>query len=213
MSELDQQVETFKQNIIGSGYVLDPEGTHHEFVSGMHGRKLDFDNIEDDSLLYREWVDVNASFLRENYLELPRFVLGVANGTNRLSRDVASRFEDSEILGFETEKDPNNSKVIGLTHRAFKFINIMRPQFVLVLEDVGTTGSNSVQAAVAAKEAGAQRVEVLTTWKRRENLEKLDEKDIPHQAIIDQVLPTYSAEECVIKGFCAKNWEFIPRDK
>ena len=36
--------EIFRQHILAAG-VLDPEGVHHEFVSGMHGRKLDFDTI------------------------------------------------------------------------------------------------------------------------------------------------------------------------
>lgn len=212
MSELDQQVAHFRESIIGSGIVLDPEGTHHEFVSGMHGQKLDFDKIESGSPLYQEWVDVNAAFIKDKYPSIPTFILGVANGTNRLSEDVAPVL-GGDVDGLITEKDEDNSKIIRLTHMADKAIRMVQPELVVVVEDVGTTGSNSVQAAVAAKEAGAKRVEVVTTWKRRRKLERLEEAGIPYQAIIDEPLTTYSPGECEAEGFCARGWEFIPRGK
>jgi orotate phosphoribosyltransferase len=91
----------------------------------------------------------------------------------------------------------------------------VKPELVVVFEDVGTTGSNSVQVARGALEAGALAVEVVTTWKRQPALGRLDEAGIPYRAIIDEVLPTYSPLECQTdpNGFHARGWDFIPRKK
>lgn len=208
-------IEVFRDHIIEAG-VLDPEGTHHEFKSGMHGQKLDFDVIPDDSDLYREWVDVTADYIAFELTEFPEIILGVANGTNRLALDVARRFSDLTI-GLVTEKDPKDKNRILLTELGRRAIKGIQPDHILVLEDVGTTGSSSVQPAVSARELlnnkTDQSVTVLTTWKRRPTLEKLDEQGIPHQAIIDEPLTTYSPEDCrdLEQGFCYRGWEFIPR--
>lgn len=204
-------VEDFRQNIIDSGYVLDAEGTHHEFVSGMHGQKLDFDKIEDDSALYRQWLEVGAEYIREEFPKLPEVILGVANGTNRVAEDMVELEFESEVHGLVSAKDPENSKRLYLPEKTLDIFSWVMPQFVVVFEDVGTTGSNSVQVAQAALEAGADRVEVISTWKRRPVLEKLEEAGIPNRAIIDEPLTTFSPEDCLDHGFCAQGWEFIPR--
>jgi orotate phosphoribosyltransferase len=203
------KVEEFRENLLQAG-ILDPEGTHHEFVSGMHGRKLDFDLIEDGTPLYSDWISVNAEYIRQQFDELPEVVLGVANGTNRVAIDTAAEL-GSGVLGLVTQKDVQTSKIITLPEEAKRVITEVEPRLVVVTEDVGTTGSNSVQAAVAAQEAGAQNVEVVTTWKRWENLERLDEAGIAYRAIINEALVTYSPEECAAEGFCTYGWELIPR--
>jgi hypothetical protein len=202
---------TFRDNIIEQG-IVDPYGMHHEFVSGMHGQKIDFDLIETGTPLYEEWVDINVSFILQNFNPLPEVILGVANGTNRLAKDVANKF-DTITTGLVSEKDPENSKILFLSKLAKEIITIARPALVVVVEDVGTTGSNSVQVATDAREIGAQRVEVVTTWKRRQELERLDEAEIPYRAIIDEPLTTYTPEECRQIGFCALGWEYIERTK
>ncbi len=35
-----EALTVFRNHIVEAPGVLDPEGVHHEFVSGMHGRKL-----------------------------------------------------------------------------------------------------------------------------------------------------------------------------
>ncbi len=208
-------IEVFRNHIIESGYVLDTEGTHHEFVSGMHGQKLDFDNIDEKTdPLYTEWIDVNEDFIRQNFDITPEIILGVANGTNRVAVDTAKRFGDN-VFGLESVKDPDNSKVLHLSRLARIAIKAIEPELVVVVEDVGTTGSNSVQVATKAREAGAKQVVVVTTWKRRPQLERLDEAGIDHMAIIDEPLTTYTPEECreLVEGFCKRGWEFIPRSK
>ncbi len=211
MTLTEGEIEVFRQHILETG-VLDPEGTHHEFVSGLHGQKLDFDTIPNDSELYKEWVDVNVRYIADRFDPLPTAILGVANGTNRLALDVARKL-DSRVLGLESEKDPNDSRKLYLSDRAEIAITMVRPELVVVVEDVGTQGTNSVQPAKAAKNTGAKHVEVVTTWKRRAQLEKLDEAEIPYRAIIDQELPTYTSEQCRKLGFCALGWDFIERSK
>lgn len=206
-------VEAFRDHVINSGYVLDPEGEHSEFVSGMHGQKLDFDTIETGSELYQEWVQANNDFLIAELNDIPEVLLGVANGTNRLSEDVARNFHPTAVTGLVSEKDPQNSKILRLTKVANEVIRTAKPNLVIVLEDVGTTGSNSVQVAAAAHEAGAKDVLVVPTWKRRERLERLDEAGIRYQALIDEPLPTYTPEACREIGFCALGWKFKPRNK
>lgn len=205
---MSAEIEAFREHLIDSGIVLDPEGTHHEFVSGMHGRKLDFDNIEEEYPLYSEWTEVAAGFIQDEFPRLPEVIIGVANGTNRTALDTARRF-NGDVLGLVTYKD--EAKRIFLNDLASKVITAMKPELVVVLEDVGTRGTNSVQAAVGCRDAGAQNVEVVTTWKRRPVLERLEEADVPYRAIIDEELPTYTPEECRESGFCLRGWELVKR--
>lgn len=208
---LSERIETFRESIESSSFVLDPPDVHHEFVSDMHGRKLDFDKIETGTELYKEWVGLNAQFIEETFVDLPSVLLGVAKGTNRLALDVARRFE-GKMIGLVSEKDPDNNKRLLLGKFATKVVNSLEPKHVVVVEDVGTTGSNSVQVATSALDAGARKVTVVTTWKRREKLERLEEAGIPHLAIIDKPLATYSPEDCVDHGYCAQGADFIPLD-
>ncbi len=205
----------FRDHIIESGYVLDPEGEHSEFVSGMHGQKLDFDNIDEKTdPLYTEWIDVNEGFIRDNFPRIPEMILGVANGTNRVARDTADRFE-GDVLYLRSKKDKQDSKILYLPEMAKVALSAIKPNLVVVTEDVGTTGSNSVQVAVQALEAGAKEVIVVNTWKRRERLEKLEEAGIEYLPIIDEPLPTFKPEDCVtlVEGFCKRGWIFKPRTK
>lgn len=202
-------VADLRSNLMEAG-ILDPEGVHHEFVSGKHGQKLDFDKIPTGSDLYDQWVQTTAGFIKEEYPRLPGIVIGVANGTNRLAESVAEQL-GKDVAGAVSEKDPNNSKKLYLTEEAGRLLTDVHPEFVLVLEDVGTTGSNSVQVAQAVVDAGVPNVEVLTTWQRQTELARLDEADIHYRSMIPEALPTFDPEECVRTGFCARGFEFIPR--
>ena len=202
-------VEIFRSHILEAG-VLDPEGVHHGLVSDMHGQKLDFDLIPTNSPLYSEWVSVAVAYISSGFSKLPEIIVGVANGTNRLALDVARQF-DGQVFGAVSEKDRQNSKILRLGLVTGKLISAMRPEFVVVLEDVGTTGSNSVQVAQLCLEAGARSIEVVNTWQRRPQLERLIESGIPYQSIINEVLETYTPQDCQDHGFCADNWQFISR--
>ncbi len=184
-------------------------GVHYGFSSGMHGRKLDFGVINDGTPLYKEWINNSASFIEEQFPNLPEVIIGVAYGTNRVALDVAREF-NGRIYGAVSEKNPLNSKELFLSKAAGKLISAMKPEFVVVIEDVGTTGSNAVQVAKQVINSGAQEVNVVTTWQRRPNLERLEEAGIPYHSIINEPLITYEEEECISSGYCAQNWKFIP---
>jgi len=222
MGQLEAQIQTFYDHLAGHENLLDPVGLHHEFVNGMHGQKVDFDTVPRyvDELnpgsgfdpLYVEWVDINAAFIRSAFPRLPGIILGVANGTNRLAVDVATRLELPNP-GLESEKEGKGSKILVLPARTLAIIQAEKPELVVVTEDVGTTGSNSVQVATQALAAGAQNVAVVVTWKRREQLEELEKAGIEYKAIIDKSLPTFHAIDCVQTGLYAQGWELIPYKK
>lgn len=208
-------IEAFRDRIIEGGYVLDAEGMHSEFVSGMHGQKLDFDNVDERTdPLYHEWIDVQQEFIVDSFPRLPEVILGVANGTNRVAYSLGERFR-GDAIPFASRKQEKSSKEIHLPELAKTALHLIRPSLVVVVEDVGTTGSNSVQVARQALENGAQKAVVVTTWKRRPALERLEEAGVEYLAIIDEPLPTFSPEDCVSNpdGFCARDWQFKPRSK
>lgn len=186
------KAEELKQRILTEG-ILDDETVHHEFVSGMHGRKIDFDKIPTGSELYRLWVDTCVAFIRENYDTLPDVVLGVANGANRLAVSIAAKLQN-ETIGLMSEKQTSRSS--QLHKSAEDVIHGYRPNFVLVVEDVGTSGTTSETTAKRALEAGAKHVEVLNTWQRNQKLEKLDGSHIKYRSVIVEMLPNYQPDNC-----------------
>jgi orotate phosphoribosyltransferase len=199
------KVEDFKKRVLSEG-ILDGEDIHHEFVSGVHGRKLDFDKIETGSDLYKEWVEVLVDFIKDSYDQQPDVILGVANGANRLAVSVAAGLGNG-TMGLMTEKE---------TSKASKFhvcvedvIRGYKPKFVLVIEDVGTAGTTSATASKKALEAGAQHVEVLNTWQRNEKLPRLDEVGVAYRSVILEPMPSYQPDEC---EYCKNDVEFVPHD-
>jgi orotate phosphoribosyltransferase len=202
-------VEGFRNRILDAG-VLDPEGQHHEFVSGLHGRKLDFDKVQSGTVLYDEWTSITAEYIIQQYPAIPDALLGVANGTNRLARDIAPRLGHN-IVGLYSRKDTQDSKILQLSDLALKYMEELEPELVIVVEDVGTTGSNSVQVAEQSLKAGAKNVEVVITWQRQPYLEKLEKAGIPYRALIREDLPSYTPQSCRAEGYCSKGWKYIPR--
>lgn len=192
--------------------VMDQEGVHHELKAGEHGQKLDFDAIPSDSGLYRAITRVAADFIAEEFPELPQFIIGVANGTNRFALDTARHFE-GQVSGAVSEKDKHDKSLQRISRVARSLITVWEPELVVVLEDTATTGSSSVQVAQQALWFGAKHVEVVNVVQRRPQLERLDENDIPYRSMITELLPSYSAEECQADGFCAQGWELIEREK
>lgn len=198
MSYLDD----LKNTILTNG-TLDPENIHHEFVSGMHGRKIDFDLNLTGSEFYEQWMDACAQYIEENYKDMPSMILGVANGANRMSISIAARLP-GRILGLTTEKETPKSVVLNKV--ADDLISSYKPELVLILEDVGTAGTTSASAAKAALAAGAKKVCVLNTWQRREHLEKLEEAGVEYDSMIKDFLPTYEADAC---EYCKQGVELI----
>lgn len=201
-----QPAEKFVQELVKCG-VIDSGQVHHEFNQGLHGRKVDFDKIETASDLFRRWVNLTASSIRDKYTELPDALLGVANGTNRLAEAVAKEL-GGEMYALITEKVEQSKPV--LNKESSQLVKEKLPKFVLVVEDVGTKGTNSLSAAKSAAQAGVPRVEVLNTWQRNETLELLDEARITYKSVIKKVMPNYTPEDCRTIGYCAQGLKIIP---
>lgn len=200
-------IDEFKKNL--EKEVLDPKGTHHEFVSGMHGRKLDFDVIQKDSNLFREWVKVVAQYINDNYGDVPRgklALLSVANGTNRLVEPVAKELGGGVAVLLTGKISP---KAVKLTDGSANKLKKLDPDLVIAIEDVGTKGTTSASAVVSARENGAKKAEALNTWQRRSQLEELEAIGATYHSIIHENLPTYEPEECKTNGYCSKSWKFI----
>ena len=199
------KINELKTRVLSEG-ILDDETIHHEFVSGMHGRKLDFDKIPTGSELYLLWVDASVDYIKANYPELPSVILGVANGANRLAVSIAAKL-GNDTIGLMTEKDTSKSSKF---HPSVEdVIRGYKPKFLLIVEDVGTAGTTSATAAQKALEAGAQRVEVLNTWQRSSSLAKLEEADVSYQSVIVDPLPNYQPDDC---EYCKKGVELVEHE-
>ena len=195
------------------GCLLDPEGVHHEFASGMHGRKLDFDKIPDYGSLIDLWIDAVADSIRDT---LPRKKLGklalvsVANGTNRIVPRVAENL-GNDTHALLTEK--SSAKSVRLTAEAEAIMPRINDGAFVVIEDVATTGLTSASASLALRSAGATDILVMSTWQRRERLEELDAIGVPYVSVINEVLPTLSKEACNSSGPCSQGWLYIEHGK
>lgn len=200
------RTDEFKQAILNSG-ILDKEGTHHVFSQGLHGRKIDFDLIPDDSDLFKQWVDVTANFIRESYETLPEAIIGVANGTNRLALAVADKLG---VAGLDTVKPEGSRNQPVLTEESKNRLKDLNPGFLVILEDVGTRGTNSSSVAKSVRELGFDNFEVINTWQRSETLPLLDEINAPYKSVIKEVLISYKPEEC---EYCAKGWKLLGHGK
>lgn len=198
--------ETFREHLLDEG-VLDPEGIHHEFVRGMHGRKLHFDRVRPGTSLYDEWVVVGAQTLRELHPDLSGLILvSVAEGTNDVTVDIAEELGEG-VIGLQTEKV--GSRQVRLNKIARQVIRAVRPKRVCIFEDASTEGTIVLTAAEDLRSMDIEDPEVLTTWQRRHRLELLENAGIYYNAIIDEPVPTYTPEDCRRMGHCAAMWELI----
>ena len=200
--------------------ILDAEGLHHELAYGMHGRKLDFDLIPDDSDLYNEWVACNVAHLLHSQAEAPLAVIGVANGANRLARAAAASLKALGHATFVLYTEKINEREVALT-AASRAGLVAALRFhpgngnICVLEAVGTSGGTALTAVQSIMEAGGESQKITTqfTWQRRPTLEAFDAAgvELRHEALIRETLPTYTPEECDAVGYCALGWELVER--
>lgn len=204
--------EQFRDHIIESGIVLDPDKVHRQFTGDMHGQKLDFDNIPDDHPLMQEWIEILEENLREIYA--PRHLgkialLGLEKGTTRLVEPLVERLGRPWTAAY-TEKIGPGAREVRLTKNSVIRLQIMQPDVIIELEDASTEGTVAASAAVDVRKYGPWPIEMLTTWQRREQLEKLQALEVPYHAVIYEPLLTYKPEECLATGFCADGWKLIP---
>lgn len=212
---LQRDIRDFRERVLTDPVgVLDPEGVvHHEFVSGNHGRKLDFDKIETDTDFYIDWVSIYARTIRARYQDrMPDALVGIANGANRLSESVAHLLGKS-VLGLTTVK--MDAKTVRLDDAALEAIEAGGVRFVLTIEDVGTTGSTTATAIDHLREVGVRRIEAVTTWQRNPSLPKLDALRVPYSSMIPEPLPMFAPEDCISdpQGFCAQGVPLVEHAK
>ncbi len=203
---MTQTIRSFKQ--AARELILDPEGTHHEFARGGHGRKLDFDLIKEGTPLYGRWIGLHAGHIGKRRLRLPGLVLvGTANGTNRIARDVAAELGVDYLT---TQKiSPSTVELDAQSVRKTAETFFRR---AIIIEGVGTTGGTAMTAAVSTRTHSLNNeipVEALFSWIRTPTLPVFDGTDVPYRAFIHSELPTYGPEICADMGYCALHWELI----
>lgn len=210
------EIEMFKNNLIAAN-IADPEGVHSEFVGDGHGQKIDFDRIATDSTLFDEWRNVTANVIKRQY-PLHRYLngivlLSVAGGTNRFVGPLAEAIGTGYTPAL-TQKI--SSKEVSLTEDAKELFATAKPDLIIPIEDVGTTGKTSSTAVIAVRRFfdsdRTPEIKVLNTWQRTIALPRLEEIDVSYSSIIYEPLPTYSPEQCRTAGYCALNWKLIPHD-
>lgn len=209
--------------------IQDEDGVHHEFYDGDHGQKLDCAVIEDDPELFDGWVDLTVEGVMHHYgKNLPRFIIGVANGTNLLGECVTQKLNEldesdnpyDQITFLKTRK---RDKQFFLDQSAIESLrcvsNAYNPDgtinWALVLEDVGTTGSSALAVIDEVENWASSRIssyEVLNLWQRSLELSALIGANIAYKSLIVEPLDTFSPEDCLQlpNGFCKRDWKLIP---
>lgn len=219
---LESRIADFKETI--QPLILDPEGTHHVFNSKQHGQKLDFEKIPQGGPEYDEWVGITADGIMEFYDPCPRYLIGVANGTNDFSIDVAGRLIDmgQNVTALTSVKREGASSILDArsVHELRNLHNGIAshsefPAGFVVLEDAATTGLSSAEVAddlVLWGNGSIGWLEVLNTWQRTAELPELIGRAMAYRSLIIELLPTYSATDCqtLEDGFCRRWGDPIP---
>jgi hypothetical protein len=210
---LQTDIDYFRERVLTDPVgVLDPEGVvHHEFVSGNHGRKLDFDKIKNGTDFYIDWVAIYARAVLSIYPQRrPDAFVGIANGANRLSKSVGNLLG---IAGLTTEKV--DAKTVKLDEAALDSVEENDFSFILTIEDVGTTGGTTATAVNDLRRVGIPRIESVNFWQRNPSLPRLDDLRIPYSAVILNPLPMFSPAVCDSNpdGYCANQVTLIPHEK
>lgn len=208
--QLETKVANLRDRILNDPIgVLDPPTQHHQFASLVkHGRKLDMDKISTGSEFFWQWVDTYAQWINEAYKgRTPDALVGIANGANRLATTMAASVG---AFGLETYKV--NSKTVALTDVSRLALQQSGATFVLLIEDVGTTGGTTSTPIPELREIGVGRIEVAHTWIRSENLPALDSLRVPYGAVNHEPLPTFDENDCrnLPEGFCNQGVLLIP---
>jgi hypothetical protein len=211
---LQAALAAFKERVYNDPVgILDAPDVHHEFASGHHGRKLDYDKIERNTDFYIEWVALYARTILDHYgNDLPDILVGIANGANRLSVDVAGLL-GAEVLGLQTRK--TDGKTVVLDDASATVLKTKQAGFVLLIEDVGTTGGTCATAAEDVRKYGVKRIESVCFHQRSQGLPRLEAIKVPYWAVLLDPLPTFSAEACrsLPEGYCAHGVKLIAHGK
>lgn len=205
-------VEQFEQNLLALG--IKDEVCHHEFTTGVHGEKLNFDLITPGSAEWRQWTELNASMIRQLYSDCqPPVLVSIADGTIDITEATAlelnrfGNYED-EVRVAHTEKlvDDTGNKTVRLTEAAKQLLAYFGIQQAIEIDDAATTGSTTAMPVPKLREFGVSDIRVLYAWLRNRHLPHLDDLNVPYYGIVDgHYLPDYSPADCRDHGFCAED--------
>ncbi len=201
-----------EQMIINEPGVMDGEDVHHELAGGGHGRKLALKEIPQESDTYRYLIETEAQVVAELYDPLPDVIAGVANSANRIARDIVDELGSSTIQ-METEK--NKLGQVVPTFAARVLLRKACPDFLLIVEDVGTTGGTVARFAEKLEfRYNIPQIKVLFTWQRQPDLPVLTRRKISYDAVIKSEVKTFkNAKECMSspEGYCHNGIPLIKR--
>ncbi len=201
----------FEQSIVELG--IKDQDCHHEFTTGLHGEKLDFDVIAPGTPEWGMWVQLSAAETRQLFSgpSAPCLV-SLANGTLEVTEAIAAELNthgnyDDQVLVAHTEKFVvNDQKIVRLTEAAKRLIAYYGIEQALEIDDAATTGSTTAMPIPKLREFGMEDIRVLYAWLRNPRLPYLDEQNVPYYGLIDgHYLPDFSPEECRDHGFCAED--------
>lgn len=212
--DFEQRVATFHEQLFAPETgAYDPEGIHHEFSQGLHGRKVDCDKIKEDTPLYEDWIGLEADLVWQSLPKrtLGRVVLiGIANGTNRIARDTANALGCVSYV--ETYKNEHGKP--ELTTEAIEQLASINPAHIRFTEDVFSRGTNVMWALASLRThwpSNLVDIEAFSLFERGRP-EWLLSIGLKYHSLIREHLPTFQPDECKTdsNGFCSKEWELIP---
>lgn len=209
--------ESFKKELLD--LEIKDEGVHHEFTSGVHGEKLDFEVVKRGTPTWQRWVELNSAMVKQCFPDrMPPILISIANGTNELTDDIANElnrhgnYEDRVFTG-HTEKltFEDGRKLVQLTDEARRVIAHILPDAAVEIDDVATSGSTTAMPVESLRRAGIEELQVVYTWLRSVSLPCLDALMVPYRGIIDNhPIPDYTPAECERVGLCMQEIPLIP---
>lgn len=197
-------LERFQQEM--EEKILDPVGVHHLLVGGFHGQKVDYEMLGDEDPTYLDGIDLAAERISE--LSTKNLALaGVANGGNRIARDIAGRIGGPNVYFLDTAKFGDR---IRYTKASLIVLRANLINRLVVVDDIGKSGASILQVIRHTWDrADISDVSGFCMVVRREKMEKLDELNIAYDSLVKTIMPDYSPRECAQIGFCKDGWKLI----
>jgi hypoxanthine phosphoribosyltransferase len=210
--------ESLAERIIESPGVYNPNGPHHEFKDRGHGFKVDMEQIPPGSELFDDLVDRSASMIHERFGGIPRLIISIANGGHPWADAIGESFgSETEVL--HTEKDGYGQANLNFAARCA--LRHAKPQKLVIIDDLGTTGASIMPVYRSVNFASRLRhripeQSVFYVATRKPYLTYLKRNKVPYDAAVNLDIPTFSTEEsCATEpaGLCRRGIELIRRPK
>ncbi len=210
----EQRAAAFHEQLLAPETdVYDSDGTHSEFNQGLHGRKVDCDNIAEGTKLYEDWIGLSADLVWQS---LPKrtlgkvVLIGIANGTNRIARDTADML--GCVTALETYKNEEGRP--ELTPEAIEILKGLNPAHARFLEDVSSRGTNVMWATASLhtnRPSSLEDIEAHALFERGVPV-WLASIGLKYRAIIRHHMLDFEPDQCKTRpmGYCANNWELKP---